>query len=34
VSTLASVVAIYKTHEQAELAVKDLQEGGVDMKSL
>ena len=33
-STLASVVAVYKTHEQAELAVKDLQEAGVDMKSL
>ncbi len=33
-STLASVVAIYKTHEQAEAAVKDLQEAGVDMKSL
>jgi hypothetical protein len=33
-STLASVVAVYKTHEQAEAAVKDLQEAGVDMKSL
>ncbi len=33
-STLASVVAIYKTHEQAELAIKGLQEAGVDMKSL
>jgi uncharacterized membrane protein len=33
-STLASVVAIYNTHEQAELAVKSLQEAGVDMKSL
>jgi hypothetical protein len=33
-STLASVVAIYKTHEQAELAVKDLQEDGVDMSKL
>jgi hypothetical protein len=33
-STLASVVAIYKTHAQAELAVKDLQEAGVEMKSL
>jgi hypothetical protein len=31
---LASVVAIYKTHEQAETAVKDLQEAGVDMKTL
>jgi hypothetical protein len=33
-STHASVVAIYTTHEQAELAVKTLQEAGVDMKSL
>ena len=33
-STLASVVAIYKTHEQAEVAIRDLQEAGVDMKSL
>src|SRR5271156_4316196 len=29
-----SVVAIYDTHEQAEQAIKELQEGGVDMKSL
>jgi len=29
-----SVVAIYDTHEQAELAVKALQEGGIDMKTL
>jgi uncharacterized membrane protein len=29
-----SVVAIYDTHEQAEQAVKELQEAGVDMKSL
>jgi hypothetical protein len=29
-----SVVAIYDTHEQAEKAVKELQEAGVDMKSL
>ena len=29
-----SVVAIYDTHEQAEHAIKELQEGGVDMKSL
>jgi len=29
-----SVVAIYETHEQAEHAVKELQEAGVDMKSL
>jgi len=29
-----SVVAIYDTHDQAEQAVKELQEAGVDMKSL
>jgi uncharacterized membrane protein len=29
-----SVVAIYDTHEQAESAIKELQEAGVDMKSL
>ncbi len=29
-----SVVAIYDTHEKAEQAIKALQEGGVDMKSL
>ena len=29
-----SVVAIYSTHEQAELAITELQEAGVDMKSL
>jgi uncharacterized membrane protein len=29
-----SVVAVYDTHEQAEQAVKSLQEAGVDMKSL
>lgn len=29
-----SVVAIYDTHEQAELAVKELQEAGVNMQSL
>jgi hypothetical protein len=33
-SNFASVVAIYKTHEDAELAVKALQEAGVDLKSL
>jgi uncharacterized membrane protein len=33
-STLSSVVAIYKTHEQAEAAVKTLQEDGIDMKAL
>jgi len=29
-----SVAAIYDTHDQAEHAVKELQEAGVDMKSL
>jgi uncharacterized membrane protein len=29
-----SVVAIYETHAQAEHAIKELQESGVDMKSL
>ena len=29
-----SVVAIYQTHEQAEQAVKELQQAGIDMKSL
>ncbi len=29
-----SVVAIYDTHEQAERAIKELQESGVDLKSL
>jgi len=33
-SELSSVVAIYDTHEQAEHAIKELQEAGVDMKSL
>ncbi|MFZ1083726.1 MAG: general stress protein [Terracidiphilus sp.] len=32
--TTNSVVAIYDTHEQVEHAVKELQEAGVDMKSL
>jgi uncharacterized membrane protein len=32
--TTNSVVAIYDTHEQAEHAIKELQEAGVDMKSL
>jgi uncharacterized membrane protein len=32
--TTNSVVAIYDTHEQAESAIKKLQEAGVDMKSL
>jgi uncharacterized membrane protein len=30
----SSVVAIYDAHEQAELAVKSLQEAGIDMKTL
>ena len=29
-----SIVAIYDTHQQAEHAIKELQEAGVDMKSL
>ena len=29
-----SVAAIYETHEQAEKAIKELQEAGVNMKSL
>jgi uncharacterized membrane protein len=29
-----SVVAIYETHERAERAIKELQEAGVDLKSL
>jgi hypothetical protein len=33
-SKLDCVVAVYDTHVQAEQAVKGLQEGGVDMKSL
>jgi hypothetical protein len=33
-SSLSSVVAIYKTHDQAESAVKDLQEAGIDMTAL
>jgi uncharacterized membrane protein len=33
-SNVNSVVAVYETHEQAEHAVKVLQESGVDMKSL
>jgi uncharacterized Fe-S cluster-containing radical SAM superfamily enzyme len=32
--TTNSVVAIYDFHEQAEHAIKELQEAGVDMKSL
>jgi uncharacterized membrane protein len=33
-SSKNAVAAIYDTHEQAEQAVKELQEAGVDMKSL
>lgn len=33
-STMNSVVAVYNTHSQAEVAIKELQEAGVDMKSL
>ncbi len=33
-TTTNSVVAIYDTHEQAEHAIKELQQAGVDMKSL
>ncbi len=33
-SDLNSVVAVYDMHEQAEHAIKELQEAGVDMKSL
>jgi len=33
-STVESVIAVYDTHDRAELAVKALQEAGVDMKSL
>jgi uncharacterized membrane protein len=33
-SVTNAVVAIYDTHEKAESAVKELQEAGVDMKSL
>jgi len=33
-SVTNSVVAVYDTHEQAEAAIKQLQEDGIDMKSL
>ncbi len=33
-STGDSVVATYDTHEQAEAAIKELQQAGVDMKSI
>jgi hypothetical protein len=32
--TADSVIAIYETHEQAEQVVKELEEAGVDTKSL
>jgi uncharacterized membrane protein len=34
VSEVDSVVAAYDTHEQAEQAIKELREAGIDMKSL
>jgi hypothetical protein len=33
-SVMNSVVAVYDTHAQAEAAIKELQEAGVDMRSL
>jgi len=33
-TTTNSVVAVYDTHEQTENAIKQLQEAGIDMKSL
>jgi hypothetical protein len=33
-SSLSSVVAIYTSHDQAEAAVRSLQEAGIDMKAL
>jgi hypothetical protein len=33
-SAMNSVVAVYDTHEQAEAAIKELQQAGVDMQSL
>jgi hypothetical protein len=33
-NNMESVVAVYETPKQAEHAVKELQEGGIDMKSL
>jgi hypothetical protein len=33
-NNMESVVAVYESHEHAEKAVKELQEGGIDMKSL
>ena len=33
-STLNSIIAVYNTHGEAEAAIKELQEAGVDMRSL
>ncbi len=33
-NNMESVLAVYETHKEAEHAVKQLQEGGIDMKSL
>ena len=33
-STHNSVVAVYRTHTEADQAVKELQRGGVDMRKL
>jgi hypothetical protein len=33
-STQNSVVAVFRTHTEADQAVKDLQRGGVDMRKL
>lgn len=33
-NNMESVVAIYETHRQAEQAIKELHEGGIDMKAL
>src|SRR5271166_4324600 len=33
-SSVNSVVAVYRTHPEADLAVKELQRGGVDMRKL
>ena len=33
-NNMESVVAVYETHKQAEHAVRELQKGGIDMKSL
>ncbi len=33
-SSTNSIVAVYSTHEQTEAAIKELQQAGIDMKSL